>query len=103
MEKFSEDAELIGKLRNFLQQEATLSARVMTGKVTDTSQEVQKFRDYFELDEPLKTTPSHRVHSMFLGRNEGLLSLSTIVDNDEYLSVHRCDVMIVVHWQIKNE
>jgi Transcriptional accessory protein len=65
MEKFSEDAELLGKLRHFLQQEAHISARVATGKETDTSQEVQKFRDYFEHDEPLKSTPSHRALAMF--------------------------------------
>ena len=36
MEKFSEDAELLGRLRNFLTQEGILSARVVSGKETDT-------------------------------------------------------------------
>src|SRR3954468_6199256 len=76
MEKFSEDAELLGRLRNFLTHEGTLSARVVTGKDADASQEVQKFRDYFEHDEPLKSVPSHRALAMFRGRNEGVLSLA---------------------------
>jgi uncharacterized protein len=50
MERFAEDASLLEKLRNFLKQEATLSARVIAGK----EEEGAKFRDYFEHDEPLK-------------------------------------------------
>ena len=56
MERFAEDAGLLDKLRNYLKQEATLSARVVAGK----EEEGAKFRDYFEHDEPLKSMPSHR-------------------------------------------
>src|SRR5690554_1374385 len=103
MEKFSEDAELIGKLRNFLQQEATLSARVATGKETDTSQEVQKFRDYFEHDEPLKSTPSHRALAMFRGRNESVLTLAIKVGDDVPGTAHPCEAMVAEHWQIRDQ
>ncbi len=104
MEKFSEDAELLGKLRHFLKQEAQLSARVAPGKDTDTSQEVQKFRDYFEHDEPLKSVPSHRALAMFRGRNEGVLNLSfTLGDEDERNGGHPCEVMVGEHWQIRDQ
>ncbi|WP_341938232.1 Tex family protein [Marinimicrobium sp. C2-29] len=104
MEKFSEDAELLGKLRHFLKQEAQLSARVAPGKDTDTSQEVQKFRDYFEHDEPLKSVPSHRALAMFRGRNEGVLNLSfTLGDEDERNGGHPCEVMVGEHWQISDQ
>ena len=83
MEKFSEDAELLGRLRSFLHQEATLSARVSAGKDTDTSQEVQKFRDYFEHDEPLKSMPSHRALAIFRGRNEGTLTIALKVGDED--------------------
>ena len=107
MEKFSEDAELLGRLRSFLHQEATLSARVSAGKDTDTSQEVQKFRDYFEHDEPLKSMPSHRALAIFRGRNEGTLTIALKVgDEDAATSVaqkgHPCETMIADHWQIKD-
>ncbi len=108
MEKFSEDAELLGKLRHFLQREAILSARVIAGKDTDASQEVQKFRDYFEHDEPLKSTPSHRALAMFRGRNEGVLSLAIKVGDEETAPTvinrgHPCEVMVAEHWQIKDQ
>jgi len=56
MERFSEDAELVGKLRQYLEDEATLTATLMSGK----KEEGAKYRDYFEHSEPVKTTPSHR-------------------------------------------
>lgn len=103
MEKFSEDAELLGRLRNFLTQEGTLSARVVTGKETDTSQEVQKFRDYFEHDEPLKSVPSHRALAMFRGRNEGALTLAIKVGDETVRIGHPCETMIGEHWQIQDK
>jgi len=103
MEKFSEDAELLGKLRRFLKQEARLSARVAPGKEADQSQEVQKFRDYFEHDEPLKSVPSHRALAMFRGRNEGVLNLSfTLGDEDTRSGGHPCEVMVADHWHIRD-
>ncbi|WP_062059385.1 Tex family protein [Cellvibrio sp. OA-2007] len=108
MEKFSEDAELLGQLRHFLKQEATFTARVATGKETDTSQEVQKFRDYFEHDEPLKSVPSHRALAMFRGRNEGALSITIKVGDEEATSSssnkgHPCETMIATHWQVQDQ
>ncbi len=103
MEKFSEDAELLGRLRNFLTQEGTLCARVVAGKESDTSQEVQKFRDYFEHNEPLKSVPSHRALAMFRGRNEGVLSLAINVGDEETRVGHPCETMIGEHWQIKDQ
>src|SRR5690606_20552734 len=103
MERFSEDAELLGKLRHFLHQEAMISARVATGKDTDNSQDVQKFRDYFEHDEPLKSTPSHRALAMFRGRNEGVLTIAMKVGDEETRSGHPCEAMVAEHWNIRDQ
>lgn len=108
MEKFSEDAELLGRLRHFLHNEATLSARVIPEKANDASQEVQKFRDYFEHDEQLKSVPSHRALAMFRGRNEGVLSLAIKVGDEEQVPAminkgHPCETMIAEHWQIQDK
>lgn len=106
MEKFSEDAELLGRLRHFLHNEATFTARAVPEKANDTSQEVQKFRDYFEHDEPLKSVPSHRALAMFRGRNEGVLSISIKVGDDEANAVskgHPCETMIAEHWQVQDK
>ncbi|WP_049723177.1 Tex family protein [Gilvimarinus polysaccharolyticus] len=103
MEKFSEDANLLAKLRDFLQKEANISARVASGKDTNTSQEVQKFRDYFEHDEPLRSTPSHRALAMFRGRNEGVLTIAIVVgDPSEPTSSHPCEAMVADHWRIRD-
>jgi len=103
MEKFSEDAELLGKLRNFLHAEATLSARAVPEKANDSSQEVQKFRDYFEHDEALKSVPSHRALAMFRGRNEGILSLAIKVGDEEARVGHPCETTVAEHWQVQDK
>ncbi len=78
MERFAEDAELLGELREYLWEHGLLRSRVMTGK----AQEAEKFRDYFEYEEPLKKIPSHRALALFRGQSLGLLSLELVVDED---------------------
>ena len=63
MERFAEDADLLARLRDFLQTESLLAARLMAGK----EQEGAKFSDYFEHTEAYRTTPSHRALAMFRG------------------------------------
>ncbi len=97
MEKFSEDAALIGKLRDFLTQEAQVSSRLIEAK----EQEAAKFRDYFEYDEPLKAVPSHRALAIFRGRNEGFLSIAITVDTES--SAHPCEAMIADFWSVRDQ
>ena len=72
MERFSEDPELSGRLRDSLWQEGILSSQVIAGQ----EEAGAKFRDYFAHTENLAKTPSHRALAMFRGRNEGCLALS---------------------------
>ena len=100
MERFSEDAKLLEKLRGFLRTDGYLTAKVVPGK----EQEGEKFRDYFEHSEPLQKTPSHRALAMFRGRNEGILTLA--LDLEEPLEtgqMHPCEVMVAEHWNIHDE
>ncbi len=99
MERFSENADLIAKLREFLLNNAYLSARVMNGKESDGA----KFSDYFEHDEPLSKVPSHRALAMLRGRNEGILSLSLVIPEDENPNSHPCEAMVAQHWQVSNQ
>ncbi len=94
MERFAEDADLIQKLRNFLWDRGQLCAAVISGK----EEEGAKFSDYFEHNEPLKKTPSHRALAMFRGRNEGFLSVSIQIPNSEERDP--CIGMIAAHWQL---
>ncbi len=100
MERFSENADLLQKLRQFLKSEGQLTARVIEGK--DKDNDAQKFRDYFEHDEPIKSVPSHRALAMLRGRNEGFLSLAITVDN-ESTSGHPCETMVAEFWDIRDQ
>ncbi len=90
MERFAEDPELIGQLRERLWQEGELSSRVLDGK----AQEGAKFADYFEHDEKLARAPSHRALAMFRGRNEGVLSLSIRLPGEDDAPIHPAQVAI---------
>lgn len=100
MERFAEDADLLARLRDFLQGESLLASRLVEGK----EQEGAKFRDYFEHTEALAGVPSHRALAMFRGRNEGILHLSLVMDAEEKpTDSHPCEAMIADYWQVRDE
>lgn len=72
VERFAEDAELIGNLRELLWAQGEVVSSVVTGK----EEEGNKFSDYFSASETLKNVPSHRALALFRGRSEGVLRLS---------------------------
>ena len=78
MEKFAEDAPLLGELRAYLQEHGMLRSTVLEGK----EQEGAKFRDWFDFAEPVATIPSHRALALLRGRNEGFLSVSLVLDSE---------------------
>lgn len=88
MERFAENATLLEKLRNYLWQNGLLQSRVVAGK----EQEGAKFKDYFEHQEPIAKTPSHRTLAMLRGRNEGILTLAIGVEGES--TAHPCEAMI---------
>jgi uncharacterized protein len=100
VERFAEDAELVGRLREYLWQRAVLGARVVRGK----EQTGAKFSDYFEAAEPLRAVPSHRALAMFRGRNEEVLRLSITLTEDEGLAptaLRACERMIAAHANLR--
>jgi uncharacterized protein len=72
MEQFAEDAELLGELREHLQENGQLVAKVAAGK----EEAGAKFRDYFDYREPISAIPSHRGLALFRGRKEEILQLA---------------------------
>nr|WP_238355764.1 Tex family protein [Kribbella sandramycini] len=72
VERFAEDADLIGELRERVWSQGRLASAVREGKETDGA----KFSDYFEFDEPFTKMPSHRILAMFRGEKEDVLTLS---------------------------
>ncbi|MFI7008539.1 Tex family protein [Streptomyces sp. NPDC050145] len=70
-ERFSEDADLIGELRERMWTRGRLAAKVKSGK----EEAGAKFSDYFDFAEPFKELPSHRVLAMLRGEKEDVLEL----------------------------
>ncbi len=79
MEKFSEDAELVGGLRQLVWERGEWRSTVVPGKET----EGVKFSDYFSATERLKNVPSHRVLALMRGRKEGILRLAVVLPDEE--------------------
>ncbi|MFM7230509.1 MAG: Tex family protein [bacterium] len=76
MERFSEDAALLGTLRERVHRQGVLRARVVPDLKADQQTEAARFSDYFEHDEPLHAIPSHRALALLRGRSLGFLSLA---------------------------
>lgn len=79
IERFAEDAELVGRLRDRMWDDALLTSRVVDGKESEGA----KFSDYFSYHEPLKAVPSHRALAIFRGRKEEILRVALIVGDPE--------------------
>ncbi len=72
VERFAEDADLIGELREKMWAEGHLSSKVRPGKEADGA----KFSDYFDFSEPYTKLPSHRILAMLRGEKEEILDLT---------------------------
>ncbi len=82
-EWMNEDTRARAMLRELFAHKGILSARVLEGK----QEEGQKYRDYFEWDEPLSEAPSHRVLAIRRGENENILSLRLQPSEEEALAL----------------
>jgi uncharacterized protein len=78
-ELISENADLLGRLRNDMKARATLYSKVVEGKEAAG----EKFADYFAHFERWATVPGHRALAMLRGWNEEFLTLAIEVDRDD--------------------
>ncbi|MET0710481.1 MAG: Tex family protein [Tardiphaga sp.] len=74
VERFAEDADLIGALREQVWSSGLLTSTARKGKRT----EGEKFKDYFEFSQALSKLPSHRILAMFRGEKEEILDLQML-------------------------
>ncbi|MYM60813.1 S1 RNA-binding domain-containing protein [Vibrio sp. OCN044] len=98
MEQIAEDADLLEKIRSYLNRHAELEARVVEGK----EREGEKFKDYFSHSEPFNKVPSHRALAMLRGRNEGFLTLTMNSDPSQEQGARQsyCETIIADHYGI---
>ena len=74
VERFAEDGDLIGVLREQMWSNGLMASTVRNGKKA----EGEKFKDYFDFSEPLAKLPSHRILAMFRGEKEEMLDLQIL-------------------------
>ncbi len=77
-EKVNEDQEARKAMRKLFESEAIIISKVIKGK----EEEGQKFKDYFEWEEPVSKIPSHRLLAMRRGEKEMILTLDITPDED---------------------
>ncbi|MDT3671183.1 MAG: Tex family protein [Aromatoleum sp.] len=99
IERFAEDAELLGELREWLHDKGVVASTVVEGKETEGA----KFRDWFDFREPIATLPSHRALALLRGRNEGMLRLALTVDQPDPDAPHPCETRIAARFRVRDE
>ncbi|HEY4337801.1 MAG TPA: Tex family protein [Puia sp.] len=74
----AENEQARNKVRQLFTESASLSAKVIATKKDE--EEAQKYRDYFEFNEPLADCPSHRILAIRRGEKEGYLIMDLNID-----------------------
>jgi len=100
-EQFGETAEILGKVRDYLFKQGSVISTVVEGKETE---EGEKFRDYYDYSETIRTVPSHRALALFRGRNAGVLMVKLGLGEELDAQVpHPGEAMIARHVGIANQ
>ena len=103
VERFAETAELLARLRARMWEQGIVTSSVMKGKETA---EEEKFRDYYDYSETIRTIPSHRALALFRGQSLDVLKIELGL-GEEVKAVaaavpHPCVAMIAAHFGIED-
>ena len=100
VERFAETAELLAKLRTRIWEQGVVTSKVAKGKETAES---EKFRDYYDYSETIRTIPSHRALALFRGQALEVLTVSLGLGEELEAAVpHPCAGMIAAHFRIED-
>ena len=100
VERFAETAELLAKLRTRMWEQGIVTSKVAKGK---ESAEAEKFRDYYDYTETIRTIPSHRALALFRGQALEVLTISLALGDElEAVVPHPCVAMIAAHFGIED-
>ncbi len=77
-ERLTENADLLGRLRSFMQAEAFISAHVIPGKEAAGA----KFSDYFDHREKWGTIPAHRALAIMRAAKEEIVTIEIAAEPD---------------------
>ncbi|OHV75896.1 Tex family protein [Rhizobium sp. LCM 4573] len=98
-ETISENADLLGRLRQHMRERAVLRAKVVDGK----QEQGAKFADYFDHSERWANVPSHRALAMLRGWNEEVLTVTIEVDQDDPSPVKPAQRIIAAAFKIADK
>lgn len=82
-EQINEDGTARARLRKLCEEKSVVYSRV----IKDKEEEGAKYRDYFDWEESMRTTPSHRVLAMRRGEKEGFLVLRIAPPEEEATAI----------------
>ncbi|HVJ36742.1 MAG TPA: Tex-like N-terminal domain-containing protein, partial [Stenotrophomonas sp.] len=99
MERWGEDAALVGELRQWLGEHGVIRARVAEGK----EEAGAKYRDYFEHAEVLARIPSHRLLALFRARREEILFLDLDPGSDAEAGHQYCEGRVALAAGVANQ
>jgi len=79
----NENENARNSIRNIFRKEAIISSKVVKGK----EEEGNKYRDYFDFNESLSRSTSHRILAIRRGESEGFLRVSISPDDEHSLEI----------------
>lgn len=83
-EWINERTDIRNMLRRHLERQSVISTKVV--KKMEDDEKAQKFRDYFDWNEPLNRIPSHRLLAILRAVSEGFIRLKIEIDDVKILS-----------------
>ncbi|CAO3435618.1 Tex family protein [Azospirillum endophyticum] len=98
VERFGEDAELVGRLRTMMADKGVVTSRVIEEKKAEGA----KFSDYFDFSENWAKLPSHRALALFRGRAQGVLDIRLDLPVEDG-QPHPAEGAIAVHTGIRDQ
>jgi protein Tex len=99
IERFAEDADLVGALRERM----WTRGRLVSAVRADKRDEGAKFADYFEFGEPFTKLPSHRILALFRGEKEEVLDLTLEPEEPVATGPSSYEQRIAAHFGIAGE
>ncbi|WP_462252333.1 Tex family protein [Ekhidna sp.] len=84
-ETINENAETRQKIRELFIKKGTIASKVLKSKEKEA--DAQKYKDYFEWDEPIGKIPSHRLLAIRRGEKEGFLAMNIAPEEEEALDI----------------
>jgi len=82
-EWINENIYIRKNLRRLFQRNATVATKIVKAKKDDEG--AQKFSQYFDWEEPISKTPSHRLLAMMRAENEGYIKLNVAIEKEDAL------------------